>query len=43
MLADCDEDFLLDPGRVAESVTPQTRAVIGVDLYGQICPIRSAG
>jgi len=41
VLADCDEDFLLDPGRVAESVTPQTRAVIGVDLYGQIAPFEA--
>jgi dTDP-4-amino-4,6-dideoxygalactose transaminase len=36
VLADCGEDYLIDPSRVAELVTSRTRAVIGVDLYGQV-------
>ena len=36
VLADCGEDYLIDPSRVAELVTGRTRAVIGVDLYGQV-------
>jgi dTDP-4-amino-4,6-dideoxygalactose transaminase len=35
VLADCDEDFLLDVASVADKLTSRTRAVIGVDLYGQ--------
>ncbi|MFD4327813.1 DegT/DnrJ/EryC1/StrS family aminotransferase [Nocardioides sp. NPDC058538] len=38
VLADCDEDFLIDPADVARRVTGRTRAVIGVDLYGQVAP-----
>jgi dTDP-4-amino-4,6-dideoxygalactose transaminase len=39
VLADCVEDTLLvDPVSVGERVTERTRAVIGVDLYGQIAP-----
>lgn len=37
VLVDCTDDTLLiDPELVAERVTDRTRAVIGVDLYGQI-------
>jgi dTDP-4-amino-4,6-dideoxygalactose transaminase len=36
---DCDENFLLDPERVRERLTPRTRAVIAVHLYGQAAPI----
>jgi dTDP-4-amino-4,6-dideoxygalactose transaminase len=35
VLADCDEDYLLDVASVADKVTSRTRAVVGVDLYGQ--------
>lgn len=35
VLVDCTEDFLLDPDLLAHRVTPRTRAVVGVDLYGQ--------
>jgi dTDP-4-amino-4,6-dideoxygalactose transaminase len=35
VLADCDEDYLLDAASVADNLTSRTRAVIGVDLYGQ--------
>lgn len=38
-LADCDEDFLLDPEAAVAAVTPRTRAVIGVHLYGQTAPM----
>lgn len=36
VLADCNADFLLDADQVAAKLTPRTKAVIAVDLYGQI-------
>jgi dTDP-4-amino-4,6-dideoxygalactose transaminase len=33
-----DEALLLDPARVPEAVTEDTKAVIAVDLYGQVAP-----
>jgi dTDP-4-amino-4,6-dideoxygalactose transaminase len=33
-----DEALLIDPARAAEAVTDRTRAVIPVDLYGQVAP-----
>lgn len=39
VLADCDEDFLLTPAEVAERMTPRTKAIIGVHLYGQTAPM----
>ncbi len=39
VLVDCSDDTLLiDPDLVDAAVSPRTRAVIGVDLYGQIAP-----
>lgn len=38
VLADCDDDHLLDPADLARRLTPRTRAVVGVDLYGQVAP-----
>lgn len=35
VFADCREDFLIDPDSVAERITPRTRAVFAVHLYGQ--------
>jgi dTDP-4-amino-4,6-dideoxygalactose transaminase len=35
VLADCNADYLLDVASVVDKVTTRTRAVIGVDLYGQ--------
>ncbi|MFJ3305933.1 aminotransferase class V-fold PLP-dependent enzyme [Streptomyces sp. NPDC086549] len=32
--ADVGDDFLLDPAAVAEAITPQTRAIMPVHLYG---------
>lgn len=40
VLADCDEHFLLDPESVAERITPRTRAVVPVHLYGQLAPMK---
>lgn len=37
--ADCDDDYLVDPDRVAERLTPRTKAVVGVHLYGQMAPL----
>ncbi|MFT4165247.1 MAG: DegT/DnrJ/EryC1/StrS family aminotransferase [Microlunatus sp.] len=41
VLADCGDDFLLDPAAVASALTPQTRAVVAVDLYGQVPDMRA--
>ncbi len=39
VFVDCDDKYLLiDPDCVPSRLTPLTRAVIGVDLYGQIAP-----
>ncbi|CAN5472812.1 DegT/DnrJ/EryC1/StrS family aminotransferase [soil metagenome] len=38
-LVDCDDDFLIDVEAVAAAVSPSTRAVIGVHLYGQAAPM----
>lgn len=38
VLADiCDDDLNLDPSRVAEQITPRTRAILAVDYAGQPC------
>ncbi|WP_426241950.1 DegT/DnrJ/EryC1/StrS family aminotransferase [Nocardioides sp. LHG3406-4] len=39
VLADATEDYLIDPASVKERLTPATRAVIGVHLYGQMAPM----
>ena len=41
VLADCTEDFLLDPADVADRVTKRTKAVVGVHLYGQAAPMEA--
>jgi dTDP-4-amino-4,6-dideoxygalactose transaminase len=33
-----DEALLIDPARVTDALTERTRAVIAVDLYGQVAP-----
>jgi dTDP-4-amino-4,6-dideoxygalactose transaminase len=40
VLADCDDSYLLDPASVAERITPRTRAVIAVHLYGQMASMK---
>jgi dTDP-4-amino-4,6-dideoxygalactose transaminase len=39
VLADCGDDFLIDPDSVREHVTGRTRAVVAVHLYGQAAPV----
>lgn len=40
VLADVDDEYLLlDPDRALAAITPRTRAVVPVHLYGQIAPI----
>lgn len=39
VFADCDEDFLLDPQDLRTRLTPRTRAVVAVHLYGQTAPV----
>jgi sugar O-acyltransferase (sialic acid O-acetyltransferase NeuD family) len=40
-LVDCTDDFLIDTDALAHHVTDRTRAVIGVDLYGQVAPFEA--
>lgn len=39
VFVDCDDDYLIDVERAAEAVTPRTRAVMAVHLYGQCAPV----
>lgn len=39
VLADVDDDYLVDPLDVAARVTSRTRAVVAVHLYGQMAPV----
>ncbi|NQX17746.1 DegT/DnrJ/EryC1/StrS aminotransferase family protein [Rathayibacter sp. VKM Ac-2857] len=39
VFVDCDEDYLIDVASAAEAVTPRTRAVMAVHLYGQCAPV----
>jgi dTDP-4-amino-4,6-dideoxygalactose transaminase len=40
VLADCDPDtYLVDPDAVAAAITPRTRAILPVHLYGQLAEL----
>ena len=39
ILTDCDAAGAIDPGAVAASITPRTRAVMPVHLFGRICNV----
>ncbi|QHC58456.1 DegT/DnrJ/EryC1/StrS family aminotransferase [Rathayibacter sp. VKM Ac-2760] len=39
VFVDCDDDYLIDVASAAEAVTPRTRAVMAVHLYGQCAPV----
>lgn len=39
VLADCDENYLISTDDAERRITPQTKAVIGVHLYGQAAPL----
>lgn len=41
VFADCDANYLIDPASVAERLTPRTRAVAAVHLYGQAAPVET--
>lgn len=44
VFVDIDETYTLDPGQVAGRITPQTKAIIAVHLYGQpagVDPLRA--
>ena len=38
ILADVRDDYLIDPDSVIARLTPSTKAVVGVHLYGQMAP-----
>ncbi|MWV49737.1 aminotransferase class I/II-fold pyridoxal phosphate-dependent enzyme [Rathayibacter sp. VKM Ac-2803] len=39
VFVDCDDDYLIDVASAAAAVTPRTRAVMAVHLYGQCAPV----
>jgi dTDP-4-amino-4,6-dideoxygalactose transaminase len=43
VLVDCDSYQLLDPGRIEAALTPRTRAVMPVHLFGQIADMKTIG
>jgi dTDP-4-amino-4,6-dideoxygalactose transaminase len=43
VIVDCDGYQLLDPGRIEAALTPRTRAVMPVHLFGQIADMKVIG
>jgi dTDP-4-amino-4,6-dideoxygalactose transaminase len=39
VLVDCDEDFLMDPASAEARVTPRTKGIMPVHLFGQCVPM----
>lgn len=39
VFADCDENLLIDSASIAQRITPRTRAVVAVHLYGQTADV----
>lgn len=39
VFVDCDEYYNINPEEVIKAITPKTKAVIGVHLYGQPCAV----
>ena len=39
VFVDVNAEYLMDPARLADAITPRTRAVIPVHLYGQAAPL----
>jgi dTDP-4-amino-4,6-dideoxygalactose transaminase len=42
VLVDCDADYhLIDPAAVERAITPRTRAIVPVHLFGQLAPVEA--
>jgi len=41
VFVDCDDFFTIDPSKIEERITPRTKAIIPVHLYGQMADIEA--
>jgi dTDP-4-amino-4,6-dideoxygalactose transaminase len=41
VLVDCDDNGLIDASQLAGAITPRTKAIVPVHLYGQMAPMRA--